>query len=673
MIRSAQVPRVTAVVAAVGAVAPGPLRTGLASLAGDSADGGLALDGILAGPATAELEATVADCPGWSLLRLPDTTTWAAAVNEAVAAATGAWVLVADAGAALGPGALGALFATASRRADAGVVAGVTVGPDGDALEAGPLLWSDGTLDLLGGAPGGPYDFERRLDASAGAALLVRRDIWEALDGLDGAYHPDVGAEKLDLCLRAGVHGWSTWYQPAAVVVSSDPGPGILDHRALATFARRWSTLLADRDPPGAHEAALWRTAGEPLRVLVVDDELPDPRRGSGYGRMHDVLAVLDADPGLQVSFHPRLDPGSRPVAELASLAGARTRVVVDLEGHLASDGVDFDVVVVSRPDNASRYRDLLARRLPGVPVVYDAEALFFRRLERQAGIATGDEREALLREAERMAELERDLAGWADRVVTISAEEAADLRPATSAPVHVVGPRRWGARPTPSGFEARSGGCLVAGWAAGPGSPNADGLVWFAREVLPAVSAALPSFRLLVSGDDPPADVRWAAGPEVVLLGGLPELAGLYDRVRVAISPTRFGAGVKLKTVEAIQHGVPVVCTPEAAAGLTADLAAAAWVAPDAAGFADAVVALSSDRRAWQRARVAALAAAGAPGNDPHGPPDDPTVLAAGSRAGTGPDRPAPGEPGAAPAGVEQWPAIIRAALAGPASGRTS
>ena len=637
MIRSAQVPRVTAVVAALGADAAGSAHASLTSLAGLRAGDGIELDGIVAGPETAGLGSVVADSLGWSLVPLPDHTTWAAAVNEAVAGASGEWVLLLDAGARPDPGALGALVATATRRADAGVVAGVTVGPDGTAVEAGPLLWSNATFDLLGGAPCGPYDFERRLDGSAGAALLVRRDIWEPLRGLDGVYHPDVGAEKLDLCLRAGIHGWTTWYQPAAVV-SAGPASATLGPPALKTFAARWSTLIAERDPPGAYETALWRAGGRPVRVLVLDDELPDARRGSGYGRMSDVLTVLDADLGLQVSFHPRLHPGTRPVSELAALAGPRTRVVADLEGHLASDGVRFDVVVVSRPDNARHYRELLARRLPEVPVVYDAEALFFRRLERQAALAAPDERDALLSEAERMAGLERDVAGWADRVVTISAEEAADLRPATSAPVHVVGPRRWGARPTPSGFEARSGGCLVAGWAAGPGSPNADGLVWFSREVLPLVVAVLPSFRLLVSGDDPPADVRWAAGPEVVLLGGLPELAGLYDQVRVAISPTRFGAGVKLKTVEAIQHGVPVVCTPEAAAGLTPDLAAAAWVAPDAAGFADAVVALATDRRSWQRARAAALAAAGGPGSG----------------------------------GVEQWPAIIRAALASPRARRT-
>ncbi len=632
MVLSLQAPRVTVVVATDGSVADDLLRASIESAAEAGGEEGVELDVVLAGPAIGAVATA-----GAFALRLPEGTTRAAAVNEAVAATSSEWVLVLDAGARLGSGALTALLATAGRRKGAGIVAGATIGAGGTLLEAGPLLFADGTIDFLGGGRFGAYDFERPLDASSSAALLVRRDIWGPLGGLDGTYHPDVGAEKLDLCLRAAGHGWSTWYQPSSVVSAAEATRALVGPTALSTFARRWSTLQADREPPGHHEAALWRAAGEPLRLLVIDDELPDERRGSGYGRMHDVVSELDADLGLQVSFHPRLDPGERSVPELAAMAGPRTRVVPDLEGHLASDGVDFEVVVVSRPDNALRYRELIARRLPGAAVIYDAEALFFRRLERRAELADGDERTELLRQAADMAELEADLAAWADRVVTVSEEEASELRPATAGQVHVVSPRRPGVRPTPSGFSARSGGCLVAGWSAGAGSPNADGLVWFAREVLPRIVAQLPSFRLLVSGDDPPVDVRWAVGPEVELLGGLPELGGLYDRVRVAISPTRFGAGVKVKTVEAIQHGVPVVCTSEAAHGLGAGLATAAWVAPDAPGFADAVVTLASDRRAWERARAAAVSAAAG----------DETL-----------------------AGVEQWPAIVRAALADRASG---
>ena len=46
-------------------------------------------------------------------------------------------------------------------------------------------------------------------------------------------------------------------------------------------------------------------------------------------------------------------------------------------------------------------------------------------------------------------------------------------------------------------------------------------------------------------------------------------ELRGLYAKARVALVPLRFGAGIKLKMVEALREGVPAVSTPVGAQGL--------------------------------------------------------------------------------------------------------
>ena len=99
-------------------------------------------------------------------------------------------------------------------------------------------------------------------------------------------------------------------------------------------------------------------------------------------------------------------------------------------------------------------------------------------------------------------------------------------------------------------------------------------------------------------------ADVTWLDGSVVRFVGSLRELPAFYNRVRVIISSTRFGAGVKLKTVEAVQYGVPVVCTEEAATGLDEALRAGVWVAKDAGAFADAVIALLTDQPTWERQR---------------------------------------------------------------------
>ena len=46
-------------------------------------------------------------------------------------------------------------------------------------------------------------------------------------------------------------------------------------------------------------------------------------------------------------------------------------------------------------------------------------------------------------------------------------------------------------------------------------------------------------------------------------------ELAARYADARVAVVPLRFGAGVKLKVIEALVEGVPLVTTPVGAQGL--------------------------------------------------------------------------------------------------------
>ena len=53
-------------------------------------------------------------------------------------------------------------------------------------------------------------------------------------------------------------------------------------------------------------------------------------------------------------------------------------------------------------------------------------------------------------------------------------------------------------------------------------------------------------------------------------------ELAAWYRRARVAVVPLRCGAGVKLKTVEALREGVPLVVRPPVSM-VTAPVASAA------------------------------------------------------------------------------------------------
>jgi glycosyltransferase involved in cell wall biosynthesis len=87
----------------------------------------------------------------------------------------------------------------------------------------------------------------------------------------------------------------------------------------------------------------------------------------------------------------------------------------------------------------------------------------------------------------------------------------------------------------------------------------NLQAYWYFVRRVLPDVRAAAPDFLLQVTGRSPAARPL----PEtacVVHSGTLPDLLPVYETARFAICPLLAGTGQKVKIVEAMAAGVPVV-----------------------------------------------------------------------------------------------------------------
>jgi glycosyltransferase involved in cell wall biosynthesis len=342
----------------------------------------------------------------------------------------------------------------------------------------------------------------------------------------------------------------------------------------------------------------------DPLRILVVEDYVPDATVGSGYGRMIDTIADLRAMGNVHIALHPAF--GQSEGEPRIGPEGVEV-LAEPLAGHLLqlrSRGLRYDVVIVSRPHNYERVAPTLRDLLPGVPVIYDAEALYFRRLERQAALGEGEVRASLLLAAEQTRELEERIAREVDAVVCIAPEEAALLQRQTDRPVVVNGPLLTRVSWTSAGFADRDGIGFIAGWSAGPGSPNIDGLRWFARHIWPRVLARVPSARLLVTGEDPPEAVRRFETRSIQFLGFVPDLSGLYDRLRVTVVPIRYGSGVKLKAVESLQFGVPTVATTVGAEGIPIDVPGLIPVADDPGEFASYVARLHENQSEWETQR---------------------------------------------------------------------
>ena len=100
---------------------------------------------------------------------------------------------------------------------------------------------------------------------------------------------------------------------------------------------------------------------------------------------------------------------------------------------------------------------------------------------------------------------------------------------------------------------------------------PNRDGLTWFLRACRDQVLDAIPDFRLLLVGrgtDKPPPEAAtWA--DHVRPLGWVDDLDEILLSAAGLISPLRIGSGIKIKVLEALARGLPVVATRYGVLGL--------------------------------------------------------------------------------------------------------
>jgi O-antigen biosynthesis protein len=539
--------------------------------------------------------------------------------NRASAHARGEYLVMLNDDAEVQPGWLESLVETADRHPDAGAVGSRILNPDGSLQEAGSVIWSDAsTLGVGRGLPEGStrYSYLREVDYSSACSLLVRRRTFERLGGFDERYFPGYN-EDVDLCLGICRLGQRVLYQPRSVVVhhESQTGGEIKDFlilRSRGLLRERWPEELGRQPEPRpwdrvAVELAVHRARRSPRRALIIDDRLPDPAVGSGYGRMLDVVREL-AGAGYAISLLPTgTAEGDR--RELQDL-GVEI-IEEDLVSHLASPGRLYDVAIVSRPHNFTCTIRALRRFEPQAVVIYDAEAVFHRRLERQVEVLRASDSmaaERMVLEAERMRRLEQRIVRSADRAVSVSEVEAEFLRSVRrGCPVDVVAPLEPDVQLTRSPFSDRRGMLFVASWLAPYPSPNSDGLEWFAECVLPTIKRRVPWAQLSVTGAEPHEQVLGLEGPWVRFTGRVGDLSAVYDQARVVIVPMRFGAGVKRKVTEALQHGVPVVTTSVGAEGVDGAGGPALGVCDQPAEFAERVLTLLEDRRAWDSARAAA------------------------------------------------------------------
>jgi glycosyltransferase involved in cell wall biosynthesis len=211
--------------------------------------------------------------------------------------------------------------------------------------------------------------------------------------------------------------------------------------------------------------------------------------------------------------------------------------------------------------------------------------------------------------QAGRMYEFERRVSQAAGHIVAVSATDASEMR-------KLFGVTRVSEIPTGVNIEyfqppperSAEGADLVfvgsMDWL-----PNVDGMLYFAREVLPLIRRRRPDCSLAIVGRTPPPKILELAGrdPRIRVTGTVPDIRPYLWNSAVSIVPLRIGGGTRLKIYEAMAARIPVVSTTVGAEGLSVHAPEDILLADTPQDFADRCLELLADPSA--RCRVATAA----------------------------------------------------------------
>ncbi|GAB4150670.1 MAG: glycosyltransferase family 4 protein [Candidatus Promineifilaceae bacterium] len=287
----------------------------------------------------------------------------------------------------------------------------------------------------------------------------------------------------------------------------------------------------------------------------------------------------------------------------------------------LASQG-EFQVIHADQTAMAQyalRLRQWLARGTGSPPplLVLDEHNALFRVVRRQAEHESGWARRWLWRwEAKRLAGYEADLCRRFDHILTVTAVDQAALLALLPPPAAAACRSHFMTLPICVDPEVQSvlprrdqtPQIVHLGTMFWP--PNVEGVLWFAREILPRIIPQVPGVRLVIAGKNPPPVIHDLSAPGspladyVRVTGFVSDPAGLLSQSRVFIVPLKAGGGMRVKILDAWQWGLPVVSTTIGAEGIDVQPGENILLADDPADFAAAVVRVLRDDGLAQRLR---------------------------------------------------------------------
>lgn len=503
------------------------------------------------------------------------------------------------------------LLDTIKRADDIGAVGGKIIFPDGTLQEAGSMILQDGTSRGYGRGDNSSkpeYNFLREVDYCSGAFLLVKKDLFFRFGKFDEEY--SLGYyEEVDFCFKLQKRGYKVIYQPLAKIIHYETVT-IKKEKALwlqcknaDVFRKKWSDKLKNQRSSGKDLNNRFSLFSRKKRnILYIDDQLPNPKLGSGYPRTYAILNQL-----LALDFNITFYPIQQLVGEDEILNYFQQKGVemifgekMEFDSFLSQRRDYYDVVLVSRPHNLEKTCSLIKKYSGKSFLIYDAEAIFSLRDFAQLKISGKKMSE---KEKEEKIRKEIGLCKYVDRAIVVCENEK-KIFEKYGVKFSVVVSHQSPLRPTPKKFEERAGLLFVGGILfGGPNNPNLDAIFYFINEIFPLLREKI-NCDLYIAGLDKSGALGKLKVRGVNYLGLVEDLTEYYNNSKIFIVPTRFSAGLPLKAIEAASFGIPMVVSEITSHQLGWKDGLECLVGETPQKFAEKIVRLYTDAVLWNEIR---------------------------------------------------------------------
>ena len=527
------------------------------------------------------------------------------------------------------PGWLDNLYNTFVFHPDAGGVGAKLIFANNTLQEAGGAIFKDATgwnYGRTGDVYDARYNFVREVDYCSGAALMVRRDLFNKVGGYDYLFVPAY-FEDTDLCFSIRKLGYKIYYCYSSHVIhyegitnGTDVNVGLKRYQIINApkFIEKWKKELALQYPNDPKLRYQFSNRKKGKRILIIDDIPPLPDRASGALRHYNTLKQLlkmdyqvtyvhmmgkqFADKAAMEYFYDlkmlgvefqwfnyegwwaiRNEPAVKPVLK---------NLIDSLELKLRK----FDYVYIAFYHIAEYFIDLIRNEIPDTPIIIDSVDIHYLREFRRAETFKD---KALIKEAEETKRRELALYTKADCVLTVTENDGEELRKDLKNKAVFVVPDVHDACETETGFDARDGFLFVGNF---NHNPNEDAVFFFVKEIFPKIKQKISDAKFYVVGNNPTDKLKQLNSDDIIVTGWVPEVTPYLEQCRVTVVPLRFGAGMKGKVGQSLAHGLPMVSTLIGAEGMNIVNGEHSFITDDPAEFVEKCIELHSNKEVWEK-----------------------------------------------------------------------